>query len=209
MSHTDHQRAHWCGHEHDWHSRAYVDDWIARDVTHDAERRPFIEQGLSATPFIEDSAIRVLDVGGGYGLVTEEVLKKFPRAIVTLQDYSQPMIDRARERLSAYGERVGYVLADLSEPAWPTLIRGPFDLAVSALALHNLRDMALIAACYRAIYDLLAPGGAFINWDYFPVEGVDAHLQALKEAGFARISYVWQQPENASITAYRNGDARR
>jgi ubiquinone/menaquinone biosynthesis C-methylase UbiE len=194
---------HWTGHEHEWQSRAYVDAWIARDVTSDAERRPVIRAGLAAMPFDADASIRVLDVGGGYGVVTEEVLKGFPHAVVTLQDYSQPMIERARERLSAYAERVTYVLCDLREPRWAEDVGGRFDLAVSALALHNLREMSLIAACYRAIYGLLLPGGIFVNWDYFPAQGVDAHLGALRDAGFERISYAWQRPETASITAYR------
>src|SRR5271157_6208819 len=85
---------------HDWHSRSYVDEWIARDITRDEERRQRLRQMLAAAPFARDGEIAVLDVGGGYGVVSEEVLRAFPRAVVTLQDYSQPMLDRARDRLT-------------------------------------------------------------------------------------------------------------
>ena len=32
--------------KHDWHSREYVENWIGRDVTHDDERRPLLQQML-------------------------------------------------------------------------------------------------------------------------------------------------------------------
>ena len=64
---------------HDWHSAEYVADWIAHDVARDPERRPRLQQMLAAAPFARDAAIEVLDVGGGYGAVTEEVLKAFPK----------------------------------------------------------------------------------------------------------------------------------
>jgi 16S rRNA G1207 methylase RsmC len=41
-----------------------------------------------------DASITVRDVGGGYGVVPEDVLQPFPRSRVTLQDYSQPMLGR-------------------------------------------------------------------------------------------------------------------
>src|SRR5271165_1156139 len=134
---------------HDWHSRSYVEEWITRDLSREEERRLRLRQMLAAAPFAPEADIAVLDVGGGYGVVTEEVLRDFPRAIVTLQDYSAPMLDQARQRLAADAARVKYALADLRDPAWTTAVGGPFDLAVSAIAIHNLRDLDEIAASYR------------------------------------------------------------
>jgi 16S rRNA G1207 methylase RsmC len=65
-----------------------------------------------------DSAVAVLDVGRGYGVVSEEILRAFPQVRVTLQDYSQPMLDHARRQLSGYGDRIRYVAADLCDPSW-------------------------------------------------------------------------------------------
>jgi hypothetical protein len=36
--------------DHDWHSREYVDDWIARDVQRDGQRRPMLQQMLKRAP---------------------------------------------------------------------------------------------------------------------------------------------------------------
>jgi ubiquinone/menaquinone biosynthesis C-methylase UbiE len=65
-----------------------------------------------------DAELSVIDIGGGYGVVTEEVVAAFPRARVTLQDYSEPMLLAARERLVAHSGRVNYVLADLTDRGW-------------------------------------------------------------------------------------------
>jgi ubiquinone/menaquinone biosynthesis C-methylase UbiE len=188
---------------HDWHSSDYVSEWITRDTTRDGERRPLLQQMLSAAPLPRDAALEVLDVGAGYGVVSEEVLQAFPAARITLQDYSQPMLDRARQRLADHSDRLHYVLCDLTDPSWPRQVGGPFDLAVSAIAIHNLRDPAKIYACYRAIRDLLKPDGYFLNCDRF-VQGVQPHVAALRESGFDRVECSWQEPPRAILIAQRS-----
>jgi ubiquinone/menaquinone biosynthesis C-methylase UbiE len=185
---------------HDWHSTAYVSEWIARDVTRDDERRPEIQRMLAAAPFARDLPICVLDVGAGYGVVTEEVFKAAPNAHVVLQDYSQAMLDRARERLRKRGKHFRFVLCDLTDPSWANKVGGPFDLAVSAIALHNLGDRTTIFSCYRAIYGLLKPGGYFLNYDRFP-GGVAQHLAALRDAGFERAECISEKPSIAVLVA--------
>jgi SAM-dependent methyltransferase len=193
---------------HDWHSRSYVDEWIARDVTRDEERRLRLRQMLGAAPFSMEAEIAVLDVGGGYGVVSEEVLRVFPRAVVTLQDYSQPMLDRARDRLAAYGGRVNYAVGDLRDAAWTEGIGAPFDLAVSAIAIHNLRDLGQIAACYREIAEVLKPNGAFLDYDLFGlIGGIDAQMQTMRDAGFASVDCLWQEGRLGVIRAVRTSSA--
>jgi ubiquinone/menaquinone biosynthesis C-methylase UbiE len=189
---------------HDWHSTDYVAEWITRDATRDPERRPLLQQMLSFAPFPRDAELAVLDVGAGYGAVSEEVLHAFPAARITLQDYSQPMLDRARQRLADRSDQLRYVLCDLVDPSWPKQVGGPFDLAVSAIALHNLRDTEKIFACYRAILDLLKPSGRFLNCDRF-VDGVEPHMAALREAGFGRVECPWQESPRAIVVAARIG----
>jgi len=185
---------------HDWHSAQYVADWVVHDVARDPERRPRLQEMLAAAPFPHDAAIEVLDVGGGYGAVTEEVLKLFPQARVTLQDYSQPMLTEARRRLASRAAQLRYVAADLTDPAWPQQVGGPFDLAVSAIALHNLRDAAKIFACYRAIHDLLRPDGRFLDYDLF-FAGVEGHIAELQKAGFSSVECCWAEPPHAILIA--------
>jgi ubiquinone/menaquinone biosynthesis C-methylase UbiE len=187
---------------HDWHSEQYVSDWIAHDVARDPERRPRLQAMLEMAPYPRDGAIEVLDVGAGYGAVTEEVLKRFPNARVTLQDYSQPMLAEAQRRLAPNAAQLTYVTADLTDPAWPQAVGGPFDLAVSAIALHNLSDPAKIFACYRAIHDLLRPEGRFLDYDLF-FAGAEGHIAELKKVSFASVECAWADPPRAILVAAR------
>jgi len=191
---------------HDWHSTDYVSEWIAQDSARDPVRRPRLRDMLAAAPFARDARLSVLDVGGGYGAVTEELLQLFPAAEVTLQDYSQPMLAEAHRRLAAHAAQLRYVVCDLTDPSWPGAVGGPFDLAVSAIVLHNLRDEDKIFACYRAIRGLLRPGGWFLNYDLF-FDGVEAHLSALRAAGFAPVECRWQEPPRAIVASRSNGVA--
>jgi SAM-dependent methyltransferase len=113
------------------------------------------------------------------------------------------MLDQARQRLARHSDRLTYVICDLTDPSWPRAVGGPFDLAVSAIALHNLRDSEKIFACYRAIHDVLKPGGCFLNCDRY-VEGIETHLAALREAGFDRVECPWHEPPRAILFASRN-----
>jgi tRNA (cmo5U34)-methyltransferase len=74
----------------------------------------------------------VLDLGTGTGETLAAVLNRHPGAAATGIDESAAMLDAARSRFAGLG--VDLRVADLDEPLPP----GPFDLVVSALALHHL-----------------------------------------------------------------------
>jgi len=153
-------------------------------------------------PFPRDAAIGVLDVGGGGGMIAEAVLRAFPQAAVTVQDFSPHMLDGARVRLASDADRVRFVLSDLKDPAWLKSAGGPFDLAVSGIAIHNLHEMAAIAGCYDGVRSLLKTGGAFLDYDHFDrVGGVPLHQHMLKVAGFASADVVWHEHPTAVIKA--------
>ena len=188
---------------HDWHSQSYVEEWIEHDLQRDEERRARLRNMLAAATYPADEAISVLDVGGGYGVVTEEVLRAFPRARVTLQDYSQLMIEEARQRLEPLAAQVGFVQCDLRDPSWTERAGGPFDLAISAIAIHNLGELGAMADCYRGIARLLKPGSLFLDYDLFErFGGIALHTQLLGEAGFARVDLIWQHSPVAVLAAY-------
>ena len=200
--HDHHHHHHGDDHHHHWDSADYVRGWIARDAGRQGERAPIIARLVAAVPFVRDAAIEVLDVGGGAGVIAEAVLEAFPNATVTAQDFSPHMLAAARERLSRHSARLRTVLSDLADPAWTSNAIGPFDLAVSGIAIHNLRDMAVIAACYDGVRALLKSGGAFIDYDHFDhVGGVPLHQHMLKVAGFASADVLWHEHPTAVIKA--------
>lgn len=185
--------------EHDWHSDDYVDKWIERDRTRE-ERLPVLQQIMTFAPFAADAAISVLDVGAGYGIVARHVLAAFPKAKVTLHDYSQVMLDRARQELSKDAGRLSFVQSDLTDPNWTKNLGGPFDLALSGIAIHNLFDNALIAKVYAGIFSQLKPGGVFLDYDHFRrIGGIETHLDLFRKAGFKDVAKKWNQEETAVL----------
>jgi ubiquinone/menaquinone biosynthesis C-methylase UbiE len=145
----------------------------------------------------------VLDIGACYGFVTEEVLHAFPNARVTLQDYSELMLAHAREHLAKSRSQLSFVLADLTDPAWSQRVGGPFDLVVSAIAIHNLRKLETITACYRGIAHLLKPGAPFLDYDLYAIAGgIETHIGLMQEAGMSRVSRTWDDGHAAIIVAH-------
>jgi ubiquinone/menaquinone biosynthesis C-methylase UbiE len=188
--------------QHDWHSKDYVTHWVGRDQARADERGPILDRMLAAAPFGREDAIAVIDVGGGAGAVSAAVAQAFPRATITMQDFSAPMLERARARFAVRAGRMRYALCDLSDPAWDRSIQGPFDLAVSGIAIHNLREMPVISACYAAIRRLLRASGCFLDYDHFDrAGGLAAHREALLAVGFARVETVWHEVPTAVLKA--------
>jgi tRNA (cmo5U34)-methyltransferase len=141
-------------------------------------------------------------VGAGYGVVTEEVLRRFPLARVTLLDFSEPMTECARRRLASHDALLTFVVGDLRAAEWTKKANGPFDLAVSAIAIHNLRGHELMAACYRAVRSVLRPGAMFLDSDLVSFSGgLDAHLEWMRKAGFEGVECLHYQEPLAVIAA--------
>ena len=103
-------------------------------------------------------AARILDLGAGTGETARRVLDRHPGAHVVALDAS---VADARARGSA-PRRPGHAAprARLGEP----LPDGPFDLVVSALAVHHL-DGPGKAALFAEVGARLAPGGRFVMAD--------------------------------------------
>jgi SAM-dependent methyltransferase len=213
-NHDDHDNAHEHPHSHghdhahdrvshDWHSQTYVDYWIKRDESRDEERRPRIKQMIEMAKLPREAELAVLDVGAGYGFITEEVLRAFPMSHVTLQDFSDLMLARAREHLAKFAAQLSFVLADLTDPAWSDRVGGPFDLIVSGIAIHNLRAADKIAAVYRGVAGLLKPGALFLDYDLFAQHGgIETHVGMMQEAGMTRVSRAWDYGHAAIIIGH-------
>src|SRR4028119_909766 len=60
-----------------------------------------VQAAATSTP----QAQRVLDVGCGAGNYTLKLLQLLPHVDVTLNDLSQPMLDRAQQRVAAVGAK--------------------------------------------------------------------------------------------------------
>lgn len=117
------------------------------------------------------AAQSILDLGVGAGETAARVLAVHEGARLTGVDSSPEMLAGAARILSP--DRVTFVEADLGDPLPP----GPFDLVVSALAVHHLEGERK-AALFERIAAVLAPGGVFVLGDVVvPDDPADAVIE--------------------------------
>jgi len=115
---------------------------------------------LDLIPHERDSAIRILDIGAGTGLLAALLAQAFPQAQLTLVDISQEMLEQARKRFGAEPGRFRFHALDFSdEPLW-----GEYEAAVSALSIHHVSAEAK-QLVFQRVYGVLCEGGVFINAD--------------------------------------------
>jgi tRNA (cmo5U34)-methyltransferase len=171
---------------------------------------------------------RVLDLGSGDGRLLALVRQARPGIEAVAIDFSETMLGRLRERF-ADDARVSVVPHDLSEPLpAATSLGGRFDAIVSSFAIHHLthprkRDL------YAEVYDLLSPGGVFLNLEHVSSPTTALHHQFLatvnvapededpsnklldvetqlgwmRTIGFADVDCLWKWRELALLAATR------
>jgi tRNA (cmo5U34)-methyltransferase len=148
----------------------------------------------------------ILDLGVGTGVTSQRVLAEHPSARLVGVDESSAMLDHARRALPTADLRA----ARLEDP----LPQGPFDLVVSALAVHHL-DGPGKADLFRRVASVVVPGGRVVVGDVVvpddpadavtPIDGkydkpssAAEQLLWLCEAGF-RAHIAWVEADLAVL----------
>ncbi len=122
-------------------------------------------------------ARRVLDLGTGTGEIARRILEADPDVRVHGVDFSEEMLRGARAKLARFGARFTTESGDLAN--WSPAAGDPFDVVISALAIHHLQDDAK-ADLTRRMAGALRPAGLFLNGDL--VRGETDAEQACLEA---------------------------
>ena len=112
---------------------------------------------------IVPNAEQLLDIGCGAGNYSLKMLSKLPNLECTLVDLSDPMLDKAYERVSEQtNKNVQVVKGDIREVP---LKQNHFDIILAGAVLHHLRDDQDWETTFKKIYGLLKPGGCFMISD--------------------------------------------
>lgn len=152
-------------------------DEIRRRFDADVERFSNLDTGQAAQPdaplmmdlltqavhATSPHARRILDLGCGAGNYTLKLLMQYgdhPPPEVTLLDLSQPMLDRATQRLAdAFpAVRIEAVQADVRDYDFGV---ERFDAVLAAQCLHHLRAETQWQQTFTRVFDSLCPGGGF------------------------------------------------
>ena len=112
---------------------------------------------------IVPNAEQLLDIGCGAGNYSLKMLSKLPNLECTLVDLSDPMLDKAYERVSEQtNKNVHVVKGDIREVP---LKQNYFDIILAGAVLHHLRDDQDWETTFKKIYGMLKPGGCFMISD--------------------------------------------
>jgi ubiquinone/menaquinone biosynthesis C-methylase UbiE len=131
-------------------------------------REAFVELLRSSAP----PPRRVLELGPGPGLLAETILRACTLENYTLLDFSAPMLDMCRQRLTDY-RTVTFVLGDFKWSGWTESVEGPFDAVVAMQAVHEIRHKRYVADLYRRIQHVLRRGGSLLICDHSPTDETD------------------------------------
>ena len=156
----------------------------------DVERFSNLETGQTATmdaalaleliaqtaAAVTPDARHVLDLGCGAGNYTLKQLQFLPDLDCSLVDLSQPMLERAKERISA--ATAGKVTTLQSDLRSLHLAPESVDIVLAAAVLHHLRTPEEWEAVFVALYAVLRPGGAL--WIFDLVEHAHPIVQSLQ-----------------------------
>ena len=191
------------GHDHhDWASPEYVVNWAKGQDRKETSRAEAFEAMANTIPYNKSQPIKILDLGAGYGALTQFLLERFPNATAVCQDGSQEMAKLGYGRMKHLSGRFEYVFCDFSRDGWSKLLPGPFEAVLSSIAIHNVRSPDIIRGIYEDTFGLVKPGGCFLNFDR-PRPPWKDQMKWLSGAGFAEVRIIWQGENRAVFGGFK------
>ncbi len=164
------------------------------------------ETAKSITP----DAQNILDIGCGAGNYTIKMLEKIPNLNCTLLDLSQPMLERARQRVAA--QTKGTISLIQEDIRTAPLLEGHFDIILAGAVLHHLREEQDWVETFTKLFRLLKPGGCLmisdlVTQDHPSVqnyiwERYGQYLEGLKGPQYRKdvFDYIEKEDSSRSVT---------
>jgi len=145
-----------------WKDESLVSAFVEQTTMHAEQRRALFDFVCGLFPFETYAALKVLDIGAGYGALAEAVLGHFSNATAVGLDVSEPMMAVGCERMARFGDRFSYHVGDFASGELPSDLPGPFDAVLASAAILHLSGEAR-QRLYGAVFGVLSPGGCFFN----------------------------------------------
>jgi tRNA (cmo5U34)-methyltransferase len=148
-----------------WADNKFAENYLDKADIYIVERRKMFwyVSSLFRHFFAGRENIRLLDIGCGDGVLTEELFRVNSAISATLIDGNEGMLQRAKDRLNAF-QNVSFLKASFQEVLTGTIVLGNYDLCVSSMAIHHL-EMSEKASLFKKIHSHLTAEGHFINID--------------------------------------------
>jgi len=198
------------GASHEFHDREYVQGWAER-FTSTPGRLALFDAILGELEPRLAKGGRIVELGLGPGFLADHLLRSLVAVDYVGLDFSAPMLEIARGRLSGFAPRVTFVQADLVNEDWTAKIEGDVDAVVSTWALHDLGSQENVRRVYEKCAEVLGGSGILLNADFIKPDGtkrvfepgrfeISRHLQMMRQVGFGAPDCITPVLEEESET---------
>src|SRR6478609_3630293 len=192
----------------------WKNDWVVRRFLEGVRGGiPYANDQLEVMLRLLDAAERpintFLDLGSGSGLLAIAILTRHPEARATLVDFSEPMMEAARDLLGEDTNLPSFVLADLNSPNWAATVQ---DVASASPWLEDVWNEAMIDSLTE-YHERQRTGQSreMIAREYGRRPDQEANVLAtaetqlpwLRDAGFADVDCVFKYFELAVLAGRR------
>lgn len=150
-----------------WNVGDFSSEYLKKADLRMPQRLTLYETALSYYNFfynnekIDQTRLKVVDLGCGDGFLVELLAKITPNASFMLIDGSEKMINEAKSRLDGVAN-VEYSVMTLEDSSHFDF--GTSDFFISSLAIHHMTTDGK-AKLFQNIYKSLKKGGSFLNLD--------------------------------------------
>jgi SAM-dependent methyltransferase len=149
----------------DWN--IFSSPWDAMQLKHNPFRKEQIEVIINSSGILENESPIVLDLGCGPGILGKLLINENPKTQYYGADGDPLMLSAMKHNLQS--KHVHALQLDLRKTEWGHAYTGHFDSVISLTALHWLSQEHL-NKLYRAVYNVLKPGGIFVVGDPYKPE---------------------------------------
>jgi SAM-dependent methyltransferase len=184
--------------------------WEAQIHEDDGWRRLFFTAIVAALSARAVAPLSVLELGSGPGHLARAILAGTGVQRYAALDYSSAMHALARSYLGDQAPRVQFAERDFRRADWMDGL-GPFDVAVTMMAAHEVRRRDRLTPLFAQVAGLLNPGGGFLFADFYATEPAhddlylprEAQRDALLAAGFGTVTLLLDENGMALYAADR------
>jgi tRNA (cmo5U34)-methyltransferase len=140
---------------------------------------------------------KVIDLGCGDGILGKAIMSGFSSIELYCIDFSEAMLDEAKKNFQST-DLVYFVNADFSLTDWKYSLENSdgFDLIVSGFSIHHQNNDRK-KEIYQEIYDLLNPGGIFLNLEH--VLSATKEVEVIFDDYFVDSLYSYHSKSNPEI----------
>jgi tRNA (cmo5U34)-methyltransferase len=121
----------------------FYNDYIIKIVPNHGE---MLDALINSIPFPSDKPIRIVELGCGTGMVTGNIVRKFPNAHLKCIDISQDMLNLAKKKFTTF-PNIKFELADYTKYS----ITGKCDAVVSFLSLMYLANDEMRKSVFKKV----------------------------------------------------------